>query len=134
MQITKIITGDNRHSQAASFTQARTHACVLARQLQDSQQDIKELLLEAGHWQKVASDATAQLEHRDSQVMLLSITCLCAHAFHILTLDCYQAGEKACMQASRLPAHQNALHDMTNEAVSMSWNAHLCVSAKPVYI
>jgi len=68
VQITRTITHDDRHSQAASFTQARTHACVLARQLQDSQGDIKELLAEVADWQKVASDTTAQLQLRDAQV------------------------------------------------------------------
>ena len=72
MQITNTITTDTKHTQAASFTQARTHACVLARQLQDSQQDIKELLSEVADWQRVASDTTAQLQLRDSQVRLLS--------------------------------------------------------------
>lgn len=67
MQITREITND-KHSQAASFTQARTHACVLARQLQDSQRDIKELVIEVADWQKVASETTAQLQQRDTQV------------------------------------------------------------------
>jgi len=68
LQITRTITHDNKHSQAASFTKARTHACVLARQLQDSQSDIKELLTEVADWQKVASETTAQLQQRDLQV------------------------------------------------------------------
>lgn len=67
MQITRVVTND-KHSQAASFTQARTNACVLARQLQDSQRDIKELVIEVADWQKVASETTAQLQQRDSQV------------------------------------------------------------------
>ncbi|KAA6425694.1 MAG: hypothetical protein FRX49_04591 [Trebouxia sp. A1-2] len=66
--ITRTISHDNKHSQAASFTKARTHACVLARQLQDSQSDIKELLTEVADWQKVASETTAQLQQRDLQV------------------------------------------------------------------
>ena len=79
MQITRVVTND-KHSQAASFTQARTHACVLARQLQDSQSDIKDLLIEVADWQKVASDTTAKLQQRDSQVtsqLLLLHSYLC---------------------------------------------------------
>ena len=64
------MTQDNKHSQAASFTQARTHACVLARQLQDSQADIKELMAEVAEWQKAASESVAQLQQRDAQVLL----------------------------------------------------------------
>lgn len=40
----------------------------MARQLQDSQSDIKELLTEVADWQKVASETTAQLQQRDLQV------------------------------------------------------------------
>ena len=70
MQVAKHVTQDNKHSQAASFTQARTHACVLARQLQDSQADIKELMTEVAEWQKAASETAAQLQQRDAQVLL----------------------------------------------------------------
>ena len=75
LQITRTITHDNKHSQAASFTKARTHACVLARQLQDSQGDIKELLTEVADWQKVASETTAQLQQRDLQVSVEQCSC-----------------------------------------------------------
>lgn len=70
MQVAKSLTRDNKHSQAASFTQARTHACVLARQLQDSQADIKELMAEVAGWQEAASQTAAQLQQRDDQVLL----------------------------------------------------------------
>lgn len=68
------MTQDNKHSQAASFTQARTHACVLARQLQDSQADIKELMAEVAEWQTATSETAAQLQQRDAQVLLLQYT------------------------------------------------------------
>lgn len=70
VQVAKQVTQDNKHSQAASFTQARTHACILARQLQDSQADIKELMAEVAEWQKAASETAAQLQQRDAQVLL----------------------------------------------------------------
>ena len=81
MQVAKSLTHDNKHSQAASFTQARTHACVLARQLQDSQADIKELMAEVAGWQEAASQTAAQLQQRDDQVLLpphslQGVTCL----------------------------------------------------------
>ena len=77
MQITRMILHDTKHTQAASFTQARTHACVLARQLEDSQNDIKELLAEVADWQKVASESTAELLQRDGQVLssMIGFTC-----------------------------------------------------------
>lgn len=68
LQGTKVVTQDNRHIQAASFTQARTHACVLARQLQDSQKDIQELLAEVASWQKLATEAAMHLQERDAEV------------------------------------------------------------------
>lgn len=82
-QVAKTIGQDNRHSQAASFTQARTHACVLARQLQDSQADIKQLMAEVSDWQIVASKTTAQLQHRDLEVLLRPAIIEC-HAVHLL--------------------------------------------------
>lgn len=76
------MTQDNKHSQAASFTQARTHACVLARQLQDSQADITELMAEVAERQKATSEIAAQLQQRDAQVLLppyapQAIVCSC---------------------------------------------------------
>ena len=68
-QMARAITQDNKHSQALSFTRARTHACVLARQLQDSQTDIKELMIDVANWQKIASDTTAQLQQQETQVL-----------------------------------------------------------------
>lgn len=68
LQGTKVVSQDNRHIQAASFTQARTHACVLARQLQDSQKDIQELLVEVASWQKLATEAAMHLQERDAEV------------------------------------------------------------------
>lgn len=68
LQGTKVVSQDNKNIQAASFTQARTHACVLARQLQDSQKDIQELLLEAASWQKLATEAAMHLQQRDAEV------------------------------------------------------------------
>ena len=70
VQVARQVTQDNKHSQAASFTQARTHACILARQLQDSQADIKELMAEVAEWQKAASETAGQLQQRDAQVLL----------------------------------------------------------------
>lgn len=80
-QAANTLTQDNKHSRAASLTQARTHACVLAHQLQDSQADIKELMAEVVGWQKLASEAAAQLQHRDAQVLTTGSLCKTQSAF-----------------------------------------------------
>lgn len=69
VQVANTLTQDNKYSRAASFTQACMHACVLARQLQDSQADIQELMAEVAEWQKAASETAAQLQQRDAQVL-----------------------------------------------------------------
>lgn len=76
MQGTQVVSQENKQIQAASFTQVRTHACVLARQLQDSQRDIQELILEVVNWQKLATEAALHLQQRDAEVQSFCILCL----------------------------------------------------------
>ena len=58
-------------SSAASYTQARMHACLLARELQDSQQEIKGLTQEVQQWRQAAADSHLQLQQEHAEASLL---------------------------------------------------------------
>lgn len=47
---------------------------MLARQLQDSQKDIQELLLEVASWQKLATEAAMHLQERDAEVSCCTVS------------------------------------------------------------
>ena len=56
---------------AASYTQARMHACLLARELQDSQQEIKGLAQEVQQWRQAAASSRLQLQQEHTEASLL---------------------------------------------------------------
>ena len=64
-------------SSAASYTQARVHACLLARELQDSQQEIKGLAHEVQQWRQAAADSHLQLQQEHAEASLLPTSLLC---------------------------------------------------------
>ena len=63
-------------SSAASYTQARMHACLLARELQDSQQEIKGLAQEVQQWRQAAADSHLQLQQEHAEASLLPASLL----------------------------------------------------------
>lgn len=69
-------------SSAASYTQARMHACLLARELQDSQQEIKGLVQEVQQWRQAAADSNLQLQQEHAEASLLPASLPCHAAPH----------------------------------------------------